>query len=209
MAKLIGFVVGSALAAAVLLAVVEGGVWGRAPTPPPPSAAFETLRAPTTGVEPGAPESAAETLASAAELPESAAEMLESAADADPPDVTEDAALPPPGAPAENAADAGARLGPLAPAEPTLESLLPDWTTPLALAPAQQGWTPIWQPFLSELSARGFAHRLSRLTDFDYRVSRLGAGRYQVELAYDSAEERNALLARIESITGLSLADAD
>jgi len=40
-------------------------------------------------------------------------------------------------------------------------------------------------------------------------VSRLGAGRYQVELAYDGAEERNALLARIESITGLSLVDAD
>jgi hypothetical protein len=76
-------------------------------------------------------------------------------------------------------------------------------------APSQQGWTPIWQPFLSELSARGFAHRLSRLTDFDYRVSRIAAGRYQVELAYDSAEERNALLARIESITGLSLVDAD
>jgi hypothetical protein len=202
MVKLIGFLVGSALAAAVLLAVVEGGVWWHVLTPPPPSAAFETPPAPRTGVEPRAMESAAET-------PEAAAETLESAADADPPDVVEDPALQLLAASSETVAHAGAGLGPLAPAEPTLEIPPPDWPTPLVFAPSQQGWTPIWQPFLSELSARGFAHRLSRLTDFDYRVSRIAAGRYQVELAYDSAEERNALLARIESITGLSLVDAD
>ena len=66
-------------------------------------------------------------------------------------------------------------------------------------------WQPVWQPFLSELSAKGFAQRLARLTGLDYRVSEAGRGRYEVAVAYSTEDERDAHLARIESVTGLSL----
>ena len=68
-------------------------------------------------------------------------------------------------------------------------------------------WAMLWRPFLSELSARGFATGLARATGLDYRVMPTGDGRFQVAFAYDTEEQRRTRLARIESATGLRLAE--
>jgi hypothetical protein len=67
-------------------------------------------------------------------------------------------------------------------------------------------WQPVWHGFSSELSARGFADRLRRLGDGDFRVRRTAAWRYQVELAFREAHERDRALAALRAATGLPLA---
>ncbi len=66
-------------------------------------------------------------------------------------------------------------------------------------------WHPVWAPFRSELSARGFMQRLERLTDLSYRVSKVGPGLYQVAFAHADAGERATGIAAIEQATGLDL----
>ena len=68
-------------------------------------------------------------------------------------------------------------------------------------------WHPVWAPFRSELSARGFMQRLERLTDLSYRVSKVGPGLYQVAFAHADAGDRATGIAAIEKATGLSLAE--
>ena len=50
-------------------------------------------------------------------------------------------------------------------------------------------------------------HRLTAITDIDYRVLRLKPGAYQVAFAYADDLERDAKLAQIESATGLRVAE--
>jgi hypothetical protein len=72
----------------------------------------------------------------------------------------------------------------------------------------QPGWQPLWQAFRSELSAKGFAGQLQRLTGQRYRVRRTSPWAYQVELAYDDARQRDAVLQEIARKTGLGLGEA-
>jgi hypothetical protein len=67
-------------------------------------------------------------------------------------------------------------------------------------------WQPIWTPFHSELSAKGFADRLEHLTGREYRVTRASSWSYQVEVAYADEAQRQALLLEIQERTGLALA---
>ena len=60
----------------------------------------------------------------------------------------------------------------------------------------------VWTPFHSQRSAQGFATRLSRTLDHDFRVERVGAGAYQVVFDVGSPAERDALLTEIAEITG-------
>ena len=60
----------------------------------------------------------------------------------------------------------------------------------------------VWTPFHSQRSAEGFAARLSRELDHDFRVERRGAGAYQVVVDVTSPAERTALLTEIAEITG-------
>lgn len=62
--------------------------------------------------------------------------------------------------------------------------------------------TGVWTPFHSQRSAQGFAARLSRVLDHDFRVERQGAGAYQVVFDVTSPDERDALLIEIAEITG-------
>lgn len=72
----------------------------------------------------------------------------------------------------------------------------------------QPGWQPLWQAFRSELSAKGFAGHLQRLTGQHYRVRRTSPWAYQVELAYDDTRQRDAVLQEIRRKTGLGLREA-
>lgn len=73
-------------------------------------------------------------------------------------------------------------------------------TAPLASASA-----PVWVPFHSEMSASGFAGRLSRSLDHPFRVERRGPGRYQVVFAYRDDAQRRSLLRDAAELTGLPL----
>lgn len=62
--------------------------------------------------------------------------------------------------------------------------------------------SPVWTPFHSEMSAEGFAARLSQALDRDFRVERQGAGAYQVVFDANDPAERDLILAQIWEITG-------
>lgn len=82
---------------------------------------------------------------------------------------------------------------------------------PLALAAEQSGAArpdtdqPVWVPFHSEMSASGFADRLSESLDHPFRVERRGPGRYQVVFAYRDEEQRREVLSEAATVTGLPL----
>lgn len=69
----------------------------------------------------------------------------------------------------------------------------------------QPQWHVFWSPFRSELSARGFADRVERLTGMDLEVTRVEPGRYQVAFLYLDDMERQSKLAEIAAMTGLRL----
>lgn len=60
----------------------------------------------------------------------------------------------------------------------------------------------VWTPFHSQMSAEGFAARLSRQLDHDFRVERRAAGAYQVVFDAGTGDERDLLLTQIREITG-------
>ena len=67
------------------------------------------------------------------------------------------------------------------------------------------GTQPVWAPFRSQMSASGFAERLSRSLDHTFAVERRGPGRYQVVFHYADEDQRQALLAEASALTGLPL----
>lgn len=74
---------------------------------------------------------------------------------------------------------------------------------------AETGWQPFWNPFRSEIAARGFVRRLENVTGLDYRVVRKKTGVYEVAFSYDDDDERRIKLSQIAAATGLDLSDAD
>lgn len=63
----------------------------------------------------------------------------------------------------------------------------------------------VWSAFRSEWAANGFARRLALATEVPVEVVNESPGNYQVVFSYRDDEERQALVERIESITGLEL----
>ena len=63
----------------------------------------------------------------------------------------------------------------------------------------------VWSPFRSEWAANGFARRLALATDVPVEVVNESPGNYQVVFSYRDDEERQALVERIETVTGLEL----
>jgi hypothetical protein len=72
----------------------------------------------------------------------------------------------------------------------------------LAMERSNHADQPVWVPFHSQMSAEGFATRLSRALDHEFRVVRQRAGAYQVVFDATSADERALILARVTEITG-------
>ena len=63
----------------------------------------------------------------------------------------------------------------------------------------------VWSPFRSEWAANGFARRLGLATDVPMEVVNESPGNYQVVFSYSDDGERQALVERIETVTGLEL----
>jgi len=63
----------------------------------------------------------------------------------------------------------------------------------------------VWSPFRSEWAANGFARRLVLATEVPVEVVNESPGNYQVVFSYRDDGERQALVERIETVTGLEL----
>ena len=74
--------------------------------------------------------------------------------------------------------------------------------------PAELRWYAFWSPFRSQIAANGFVARLQRVTGLDYRVVSSKPGVYEVAFAYDDDAEIQANLAQISAATGLDLPES-
>jgi hypothetical protein len=70
---------------------------------------------------------------------------------------------------------------------------------------AGQQWHEFWNPFRSEIAARGFVSQLEKVTGLDYRINKVKAGVYQVGFGYTSDDERRSKISLISAATGLDL----
>lgn len=88
--------------------------------------------------------------------------------------------------------------------EPVAESPASDFWLEHALAAEQTSHAsqPVWVPFHSQMSAEGFATRLSQALDHEFRVVRHGAGAYQVVFDAQNADEQALIMAQVTEITG-------
>lgn len=225
MMRAVGMVVGSLLMLAVfLLALGAGSAWP--PLQPAASRAVEVLVALEAAEE--------RSVADAVDARESPVSMSAGRAEGTGSDAEDDALAlnspplkPPPavpaGAPPVDAATA--RLPP-----PVSELAVPveapgpaagddgwvlnpqSWNSSLAgyttAAPEADANLPrysVWTPFRSEWAAQGFARRLTQATAVPLEVISGGPGNYQVVFSYRDEDERRAMLAHIEDVTGFEL----
>lgn len=68
-----------------------------------------------------------------------------------------------------------------------------------------QQWYAFWSPFRSKIAASGFVDQLQRVTGLDYRVVKLKPGVYEVAFAYATDDEIMMNLSQISAATGLKL----
>ena len=73
---------------------------------------------------------------------------------------------------------------------------------------AEPEWHAFWNPFRSEIAARGFVRRLESVTGLDYRVVKVKQGVYQVAFSYSNDTERDTKLSQIAAATGLDVSDS-
>ena len=116
-------------------------------------------------------------------------------------DATEEVAVPTEAA-MESVADE-----PLAPAAADLinEATTEPMTDPKDMHNPEQHWHEFWNPFRSEIAARGFVSQLEKVTGLDYRILKVEAGVYQVGFAYSDDNERRSKISQISAATGLDL----
>jgi hypothetical protein len=69
-------------------------------------------------------------------------------------------------------------------------------------------WYSFWNPFRSQIAARGFVMQLEKVTGLDYRVVKVKTGVFEVAFAYDNDVERRTKLSQISAATGLELPDS-
>jgi len=68
-----------------------------------------------------------------------------------------------------------------------------------------QQWYAFWSPFRSEIAASGFVDQLQKVTGLDYRVVKIKPGVYEVAFAYIDDIEITDNLSQITAATGLQL----
>ena len=118
-----------------------------------------------------------------------------------------EAATPDPAPPAQSAETPAADVVDIAAStEPTLTDAaqLPDEGDFQSL-PQERQWYSFWNPFRSEVAARGFVSQLEKVTGLDYRIVRVKTGVYEVSVAYEGDTEKQAKLSQIQAATGLEL----
>ncbi|MGI9325358.1 MAG: hypothetical protein ACR2PZ_09085 [Pseudomonadales bacterium] len=60
----------------------------------------------------------------------------------------------------------------------------------------------VWRPFHSQMSAEGFAKRLSLQLGYPFTVVKVGAARYHVVFSYQDSAERDLLAEQLTALTG-------
>jgi len=85
------------------------------------------------------------------------------------------------------------------------EMAIEPMTEPQDIYNPEQYWHEFWNPFRSEIAARGFVSQLEKVTGLDYRVMKVEAGVYQVGFAYSDDDERRFKISQISAATGLDL----
>jgi hypothetical protein len=91
------------------------------------------------------------------------------------------------------------------PATPEIAHVVQETIETVPAPASEQHWHTFWNPFRSEIAARGFVSQLERVTGLDYRVIKVRTGVYEVAFAYESDVERQARLSQIQAATGLDL----
>ncbi len=71
----------------------------------------------------------------------------------------------------------------------------------------EENWYAFWSPFRSEIAANGFVSKLQETTGIDYRVVKVKTGVYEVAFAYVDDADIQDKLARISDATGLNMTD--
>ena len=96
------------------------------------------------------------------------------------------------------------------PSSETVETPVTTVQAPLENAPAgtDEQWYSFWNPFRSEIAARGFVAQLEKVTGLDYRVVKVKTGVYEVAFAYADDAERRSKLTQISAATGLELPES-
>ena len=90
----------------------------------------------------------------------------------------------------------------VASASKTAPALLDAPEPPSASTDAVVATAVIWKPFHSEVSATGFARRLSTQLGYPFRALREGPARYHVVFDYDTEQQRQLLLSQVVALTG-------
>ena len=88
------------------------------------------------------------------------------------------------------------------------DKILPDIADDHLVIRSELQWYSFWNPFRSEIAARGFVSRLEKVTGLDYRVVKIKIGVYEVAFAYDNDVERRTKMSQISAATGLDLPDS-
>lgn len=72
----------------------------------------------------------------------------------------------------------------------------------------EQRWYAFWSPFRSRIAADGFVTQLQRVTGLDYRVVNVKPGVYEVAFAYLDDNDIQANLSQISAATGLDVPES-
>jgi hypothetical protein len=107
-------------------------------------------------------------------------------------------------------------VDPAAGSEAAANPITPDVADAVAIQPsppespvvAEPSWYSFWNPFRSEIAAKGFVSQLERVTGIDYRIVKVKSGVYEVAFAYHDDSERSTKLSQIVAATGLELPDS-
>lgn len=82
------------------------------------------------------------------------------------------------------------------------QNVLTESSWPSSSYASQSSSATIWEPFHSEVSATGFAKRLSLQLGYPFQVTKDGPARYLVVFDYKSDEERALLVQQVATLTG-------
>ena len=97
-----------------------------------------------------------------------------------------------------------AEVGP----DPETEALIEQIFNPGPEIVVEDNWYAFWSPFRSEIAANGFVAKLQETTGIDYRVVKVKTGVYEVAFAYIDDADIQDKLARISNATGLNMTDS-
>jgi len=91
---------------------------------------------------------------------------------------------------------------------PVVRQVVADQDLPVMPPESETRWYSFWNPFRSEIAAKGFVSQLEEVTGLDYRVVKVKAGVYEVAFAYIDDTERMNKLGQISAATGLDLTES-